>query len=154
MLLFLDFDGVLHPYAPWPHDEVVRAGYFQRLPRLEAVLRDFPGVRVVVSSDWRRHHAIEELREFFSEDIRDRVIGTTGREPVGIHAMGQRHLQAEEFLRDHNLVGTPWIAIDDIPSNYLAGAHLVQCRDMFGAAEERILRELLTSLSSSSSSYT
>lgn len=147
VLLFLDFDGVLHPYAPWPHDEKVRAGYFQHLPRLENVLRDFSGVRVVVSSDWRRHHRLEDLRLFFSEDLRHRVIGTTSQESISAETSGSRQLQVEEYLRNHNLIGTPWIAIDDTSSNYFPQEErLVLCADMFGEQEEAVLRILLQRL--------
>jgi hypothetical protein len=76
-ILFLDFDGVLHPYSPWPHDDAVRSQYFIHLPRLESVLRDFAKVQVVIASDWRLYHPLEKLRTFFSEDIRPRVSGTT-----------------------------------------------------------------------------
>jgi hypothetical protein len=146
-IVFLDFDGVLHPYAPWPHDEVVQARYFAFLPRFERVIRDFPNVRIVVASDWRLHHTFQALREFFSPDIRARVIGTTALERPTSDAPGQRQLQAEQFLRDRGLLGTPWIAVDDTSTNYEPDAGLVLCRDCFGADEEAHLRELLTRLS-------
>lgn len=44
MILFLDFDGVLHPRAPGQH-------LFSNLARLEAVLRDFEFVEVVITSN-------------------------------------------------------------------------------------------------------
>lgn len=47
MILFLDFDGVLHPYPCKPEQA------FSAAPRLLAVLDDFPHVDVVVSSSWR-----------------------------------------------------------------------------------------------------
>src|SRR5438128_5315956 len=71
MILFLDFDGVLHRFG----DRI--ADYCRFLPRLEAVLRDYPDVKIVVSSDWRKHHTLEELKGFFSADIGKRVIGVT-----------------------------------------------------------------------------
>ena len=48
MTLFLDFDGVLHPEGegPLPNDGTD----FCFLPRLEALLRDYPHVGVVISS--------------------------------------------------------------------------------------------------------
>ena len=48
MILFLDFDGVLHPE---PCDEDGEP--FCNLPALEAILRDFPAVEIVISSMWR-----------------------------------------------------------------------------------------------------
>ena len=147
IILFLDFDGVLHPYAPWPHDETVRAQYFNHLPRFEAVLRDFPEVHIVIASDWRLHHTLDELRTFFSEDIRKRIRGTTALERLSGNATGDRQLQVERYLSVHHLTGTRWIAVDDTPTNYLPGAHLVLCKEMFGEREEGELRELLMELS-------
>ncbi|WP_205895069.1 HAD domain-containing protein [Metapseudomonas otitidis] len=51
MILFLDFDGVLHPEydgQATPADVV-----FCHLPRFEAVMRDHPEVEIVISSTWR-----------------------------------------------------------------------------------------------------
>ena len=45
MILFLDFDGVLHPEPCYD-----KQSFFCCLPRLENVLRDFPKVRVVISN--------------------------------------------------------------------------------------------------------
>jgi len=143
IILFLDFDGVLHPYAPWPHNEHVRSKYFAFLPRLESVLREFPQVHVVVASDWRLHHTLDELRGFFAEDIRERVLGTTAPDMLATDRVGKRQLQAQQYLRDHNLVDVPWIAIDDTPNNYLPDAHLVLCQNMFGPQEEETLRQLI-----------
>lgn len=143
VIVFLDIDGVLHPYAPWPHDESIRAQYFSCLPRFEAVLRDYPHVRVVIASDWRRHHSLERLRSFFSADIRERVIGTTALDLSPSDATGHRQSQAEQFLREHDLVEAGWIAVDDTVTNYQADAPLVLCKDLFGAQEEAALRRLL-----------
>ncbi|WP_374416067.1 HAD domain-containing protein, partial [Ectopseudomonas oleovorans] len=59
MILFLDIDGVLHPDPPQP-DQRLRS-----LPRLVAILRDFPHVEVVISSLWREHLTLNQLREIF-----------------------------------------------------------------------------------------
>jgi HAD domain in Swiss Army Knife RNA repair proteins len=142
-ILFLDFDGVLHPYSPWPHDEAVRSQYFIHLPRLERVLRDFAEVRIVIASDWRLYHSLEKLRSFFSQDIRSRVSGTTALERPTSEGVGQRQLQAEQYLREHKLVDVQWVAVDDTPTNYLPDARVVLCEDRFGTREETELRQLL-----------
>jgi hypothetical protein len=147
VIVFLDFDGVLHRYAPWPHDESMQAQYFSCLPRLESVLRDYPHVLVVVASDWRRHYSVERLRGFFSCDIRTRVIGTTAFDGSTSDAVGQRQLQAERYLRDHDLVGTRWIAVDDTGSNYRPDAPLILCEDLFSVGEEATLRKMLAAMS-------
>lgn len=75
MLLFLDFDGTLHPEQPSRRANADY--YFCRLPQLEGWLRLRPGVEVVISSSWREVHPLDELVGYFSEDLRSRVVGCT-----------------------------------------------------------------------------
>ena len=75
MILFLDFDGVLHPEydgQATPADVV-----FCHLPRFEAVMRDYPEVEIVISSMWREQFPLDALRARFSPDIAGRIIGAT-----------------------------------------------------------------------------
>jgi len=71
VILFLDFDGVLHPIPTKDRNLLCH------IPPLETVLRAFPQVRIVISSWWRASQTIHELREYFSEDIRTRIIDMT-----------------------------------------------------------------------------
>lgn len=48
MIIFLDFDGVLHGYDGTAKD------LFRHAPRFSAVLRDHANIEVVISSDWRK----------------------------------------------------------------------------------------------------
>ena len=58
--LFLDFDGVLHPqYDGGPTPKEV---CFCHLPRFEAVMRQHPGVLIVISSTWRQQFNVEDTR--------------------------------------------------------------------------------------------
>jgi hypothetical protein len=59
-ILFLDFDGVTHP-DPHEAEEL-----FTRLPLIEEVLRGFAACMIVISSNWRDSHPLEEMREFFA----------------------------------------------------------------------------------------
>jgi hypothetical protein len=69
VILFLDFDGVLHPRPVAARNCEV----FCAIHRLEDVLRQVPDVEVVISSSWRHHHPFGEMREYFAEDVRCRV---------------------------------------------------------------------------------
>jgi hypothetical protein len=143
VIIFLDFDGVLHPYASWPFTEEARRSHFQHLPRFETVLRDFPNVRVVIASDWRRHNSIDELRRNFSGDVQSRIIGVTALDRESIDAVGHRHLLAERYLADNGLPETAWIAVDDTEENYFPSSPLVLCVDYFGEPQETLLRSML-----------
>lgn len=70
-IIMLDFDGVTYP------DNFFDANFFCRLPLIEEVLREFPSVKIVISSAWRDHHSLEKLTSHFASDIRTRVIDTT-----------------------------------------------------------------------------
>lgn len=72
MLIFLDFDGVLHPKG-------AGGQHFTRLPLLEAFLRepDMVKIKLVISSTWRQAYGLAKLRQFFAPDIGARIIGVT-----------------------------------------------------------------------------
>jgi hypothetical protein len=72
VIVFLDFDGVLHPFFPRRELADQENQLLSFLPRFESVIRAFPFARIVIASDWRKRHSLAELREFFSPDIRDR----------------------------------------------------------------------------------
>lgn len=114
MIIFLDFDGVLHPEPCYDQDDL-----FCYLPRLENVLIEFPQVNVVVSSTWRDTRSLDTLRGFFSVEIRDRIIGTTPkwREHIELFdVLGyQRQTEIEAWLRGSGEPWLPWVAIDDKP---------------------------------------
>jgi len=124
MILFLDFDGVLHPRAPGE-------ALFSNLPRLEAVLRDFAFLEVVITSTWREDMSLEELRAKFSPDIQHRVIGTTPvieiEFPAGPH--GSREEEIHLFLEQENHHIRPWVALDDEEKLFRPRCpNLIQCQ--------------------------
>lgn len=117
MILFLDFDGVLHP-----RPIIGRSGeadLFCSQHLLEDVLRKVPQVEVVISSSWREQHPLDEIREHFAEDLRDRIVGMTPRPGEDIElapsklADYPRHTQCVAWLVRHRPPGTRWLAIDD-----------------------------------------
>jgi hypothetical protein len=144
VVLFLDFDGVLHP---------AQGGeLFTSLALLEAVLRDAPEVRVVISSSWREIHPLDELREYFSEDLRDRVIGITPLQaPVEAVpeklAMHRRHAECMAWLA--NNAHERWLALDDQAFLWSAGCKNLQLVDgrtgLTEADAAALLKKLLES---------
>jgi hypothetical protein len=113
MLLFLDFDGVLHPEPSFQSETL-----FCHLPKLESILRDFPNVDVVISSSWRDTRTLTELQALFSPDIRMRIVGVTPdwrNHPGLFDVIGNypRHIEIEAWRRDSGRLWEDWIAIDD-----------------------------------------
>ncbi|MGV8898672.1 MAG: HAD domain-containing protein [Burkholderiaceae bacterium] len=142
-LLFLDFDGVLHPF-PMPSDP---ARLFCNLPQLEAVLRDIPQLQVVISSSWRENRSLADLAALFSPDIAKRIIAVLPVIEIRClaDAKAVRYREIEQFLKEQ---GEPikWIALDDDPALFPFNCpNLIQCIDCFGSAEEAKLRQALRS---------
>lgn len=116
MILFLDFDGVLHPYG-CSVDKL-----FCHLELLQDWLRARPQVDVVIASSWREAHPFEELRGFFDDDLHDRVLGVTpqyakldwsqyeGEPPPPRHA---RHAEILSWLHNSATPWRAWCALDD-----------------------------------------
>lgn len=152
MILFLDFDGVLHPEPSLAKDA------FCRLPLIEEILQDFPQVQIVVSSAWRLDWATEAeavagLLGHFSHSLRDRLVGVTpdfrhidpAAAPDGLGAY-LREWECMDWLHENRPAGTPYLMLDDRhwwfrPDN----PHLmiVDCDDGFLSANEGELRARL-----------
>lgn len=75
-VLFLDFDGVLHPTPAARTPELASTGVFDWLESLGAELDAHPDVRVVVHSTWRYIYSDKELRDILRE-VRERFLGST-----------------------------------------------------------------------------
>ncbi len=105
-IIFLDFDGVLHPDG---------VGLFSRLPLLESFLSRMPEAEIVVSSTWREDHTLDELRQFFSPELRQRISGVTPSLDDG-YELGGRQKEIQSYLDARNLDhdACNWIALDDI----------------------------------------
>jgi len=112
MILFLDFDGVLHPQCD---DQPVAADMaFCHLPRFEAIMRDFPAVQIVISSTWREQFCLDNLRARFSADIAVRIVGVTPVLSADRPRMAeQRESEIVAWLVEQGRESEPWLALDD-----------------------------------------
>ena len=72
-LLFLDFDGVLHP------EHCHESKHFCCLEVFEQAVRQAPDIELVVTSTWRLQNSLEQLRKRFSIDVAARIAGVTPR---------------------------------------------------------------------------
>ena len=94
LILFLGFDGMLHPEGVGAELEFVYLDNFER------VMREYPQVRIVVSSSRRFSESVEELRMHFSTDIRKRIVGVTPRLAESESVRGQRQRECEAWIRE------------------------------------------------------
>jgi len=106
-LLFLDFDGVLHPVFPRSDLPPSESEPFCYMPRFAEVLREFPDIEIVITSTWRLHRGIEQLRQNFPADLRSRVVGVTPA-LVDDERFGGRQKEAIAWLDEYR-PGASWM---------------------------------------------
>jgi len=122
-VIFLDFDGVLHPTGGKPGE----ASPFCWVDVLAEDLALHPDVGLVVHSSWIERYSIEELREFL-EPIAGRLLGTV--------KPGPRAQAILSFLREHSYI-QHWLVIDDDESEFGAGfgESLLLCNPRSGLSD-------------------
>jgi len=134
VIIFLDFDGVLHPIGKSPGG----LDNFNKLPLLEAWLREHDHVNVVISSSWRAIMSIDDMRQLFSIDLRERVIDVC----PDVSAQPQPfYWRLEEILAWVNKEGYEgqWLALDDAVGEFPEGFdRLVICESRVGITEDVI----------------
>ena len=111
LIVFLDFDGVLHP-DPCRDEQL-----FECAPRLAQTLEEFPETSVVLSTSWRTFMNLEQLVVAFDPELRWRVIGVTPRfadfsAPRGLVPY-RRQAECVQWLNENGMNDAPWIALDD-----------------------------------------
>lgn len=155
MILFLDFDGVLHPdnvrLAQYGYSEplmplMMAPGFelFCWTDTLAAILDDEDPqgrVKIVLSTSWVNHFPY--AAEYLPASLRDRVIGEMKHGNLARGALVVRHAELNTLDR--------WIALDDDgqdwPEEHLH--RLVRCDGKLGLSElgvQRQLREKLRDL--------
>jgi len=138
-LLFLDVDGVLHPVET---DYSFSSKFFSHLPLLEELLREFPSVDVVISSDWRLAESVEQLQRYFSEDIRHRIIGGTPQLDRDAAIRQRRQLEIQAWLEGNGRGDAEWVAPNDWPESFDAGFARLVLIDSTRAFDQDSVQEL------------
>ena len=105
-IIFLDFDGVMHPAG-------TESPKFSQRSLLEDFLRDqdFLDVLLVITSTWREAYSLEGLRKFFSADIQHRVLSCTATLDE-YETEYERAEEIEHWLDAHEPCES-WVALDD-----------------------------------------
>ena len=127
-VVFLDFDGVLHPESCAEQD------HFCFLPNFHHALSEADPhqvVPIVISSLWRQHCTLKQIRDYFPVDLAVQIVGVT---PYMTDAEARRvqdwslfggeqsrfsHRQREivMWMNAHSREGS-WLAIDDRASYF------------------------------------
>lgn len=133
--IFLDFDGVLHPCLR------SKGALFSCLPRFADFLRRNPSIQVVISSSWRktddfkkvRPHA--QLRKYFPEDLRARIVGCTPALPRTSldEPEYQRELEVKAWLDTKKKQHVPYAILDDAHDMFSPNMpQLILCNEDIG----------------------
>lgn len=126
-LLFLDFDGVLHPTSSGVADLFCRA--YQLLEALEGA-----DCAIVISSSWRHHHDMFTLLDKLPQRLAARVVGATGEAHLG---RWPRYNEILTFLRG-NVPAADWRALDDSLLEFPPRCpELIACHPNFGFSAEQ-----------------
>lgn len=132
MILFLDFDGVMHP-DPCP----VKARLFEQVPHLTATLAAFPEVRIVLSTAWRNLVTMDQARGCLGKQLAARICGSTPNfgtfsarpELTPYH----RHAECIQWLQANVGRTVPWLALDDRASWFAPYCeNLIACNPRVG----------------------
>jgi hypothetical protein len=150
LLLYLDFDGVLHHEnvlwhprkgawvgAPPPHR------LFQHAGLLEEVLTPYPEVQIVLSTSWVRQYGFSGTAKKLPASIRGKVIGAT------FHS----RMQKDEFLTMsrgmqvwadvYRRQPRDWLALDDDYLHWPAWCHdkYIRTHEQQGLSDPVVLDE-------------
>jgi hypothetical protein len=114
LILFLDFDGVLHPD---PCSESKRL--FEHAPRLVETLEPFAEVEVVASTAWRNLMSFDRLRALLPPRLAARMLGITPTfgtfDAVTTLVPYRRQAECAQWLRVNKRPADAWLALDDRP---------------------------------------
>ena len=102
-ILFLDFDGVLHPLGASKNDLFSRCSY------LENFCSNF-SFEIVITSNWRITNTIDEMILRLPLNMRGKVTGTTKVIQAKKH---KRFQEIKNYLEENKLHDVSWIALDD-----------------------------------------
>lgn len=158
MILFLDFDGVLHPAEVWLGNDnrpyLAGAGeLFMWVPRLVEVLAPYPELRIMLSTSWVPVLGFQRANARLPKPLQTLVIGATWHssfkrdsETLGWWNSSTRYEQILRYVL-RGRVGD-WLAIDD---NAMGWAdrdrhHLVLCDSDHGLSEPAVRDRLASRL--------
>lgn len=135
-VLFLDLDGVMVPiFGTHGNDCAMKKENkwntdpfsLKAVGMLNWILRE-TGAEIVLSSDWRNHFTLSEIREIFAENgVLQGPIGFTSNSKLYTADKLEEGRTAEirEWVDRHGV--TNWVAVDDLDLFEL-GNHFVHCK--------------------------
>lgn len=158
MILFLDFDGVLHPDAVYLTKRGIElraeGELFMWSSLLSDALANHPDIQIVLSTSWARQIGYGHARKALPPALRSRVIGATWHSAMG---RGWPNRIPWDVQTRYNQIATylnrlpypvPWSAIDDDDEGWPDDQrkHLILTDSMQGLSKPGVLDELIIKL--------
>ncbi len=157
-LLFLDFDGVLHPDAVYLTRDVIElrapGELFMWAPLLIEALAEHQDVRIVLSTSWARNIGFDHARRALPIALHHQVIGATWHSAMGRgwpdYILWDVQTRWEQIATYLSRLPAPvrWLAVDDDDRGWPADKreHLVHTNPDAGLAGHGAIDELCRKL--------
>lgn len=155
-VLYLDFDGVLHPDAAYRTRNGIELlhhpghSLFEHVPLLDEVLAPYPDVKIVLSTSWLLiKGGYDHAKARLSSTLQARCVGGTFHRREMRRGWFESIPRPEQVLRDvHRRNPARWVAVDDSPDEWpsWSSPHVVRADAVLGIAEPAILVELRAKL--------
>lgn len=151
LVLYLDFDGVLHhenclyhprkgPYLCAPAGHTL----FQHVPLLQELLAPYPDVRIVLSTSWVRRYGFRRTARCLGPSLCARAIGTTfhtrmDEQQFSALARGMQ-VNGDVYRRKPR----DWMALDDDAQDWPEGCRdkLVQTDGVMGISAPEVMERI------------
>lgn len=131
MIIFLDFDGVLHPV------HARDSGQFCYMEDFLDLVDDFPKIEIVISSSWRHQMSLDTLQSMFGRHAR-KVIDATPDVKAPVKNDFWRLYEIETWIAENDYKGS-WIAIDDAANEFpFEHPDLFLCESSIGLDDDAI----------------
>lgn len=155
-ILYLDYDGVLHPEPVYRHPQggmffgVQHAGHclFEYAEVLVEALAPYPHVAIVLSTSWVRVLSYSQAKAYLPETLRSRVIGATFHSAMNKFEFDAMSRGAQVLADATRRSATNWVALDDDEDGWggAASPHLVLTKRTSGLSGPQTLKVLLEKL--------
>ena len=148
MIIFLDFDGVLHADDVYRNKSgiTLKGGgtLFEHAPVLASAIEHFSEVKIVLSTSWVRELGFERAKNYLQPSLQKRVVGATyhssfelddGLVPQTPWVLLSRYEQIARYVLKHNI--KDWLAVDNDNEGWpeMLAHHLVHTDDDLGLGE-------------------
>ncbi|WP_293779735.1 HAD domain-containing protein [uncultured Oxalicibacterium sp.] len=154
-LIFLDFDGCLHPDSVYMHPKkgiyLREPGHhlFEWEPILVELLCDHPNVGIVLSTSWVSRKSYSYAKSQLSPELQKRIIGATfhNRHTDKEHfAQISRASQIFSDISRRGIKEDDWIAIDDDAEGwpFMYSRNLIRTNGATGISDPAVQEEIKT----------